>query len=88
MLNKNNATKHLNIHLQALLSTSGLNCSRPRHFSVAICLPEEYKSEEKNKTLSGQNAAAFLKDCARDDLFFQAEMKLENDSPVNHFKSE
>jgi len=46
-----------------------------------MCLPEECKSEERRQILSGQNAAAFLKDCARDDLFSLAETKLENDSP-------
>jgi len=89
MLNKNNTIKfsHPKYNSQALLSTSGSSCCCPKHFSTGTCLLEKCKSEEKSQILSGRNAAAFLKDCARGDLFFRAETKLENDSPENEFNS-
>jgi len=41
---------------------------------------------EKSQTPSNQSAFAFLRDCARDDLFFQAETMPENDLPATPFQ--
>jgi len=68
-------------NLQALLSISGLSRCNPRHASTELCLLVGCKSVEKSRTPSDQTVTAFLRDCARDDLFSQDETMLENDSP-------